>query len=188
MLGWLYVTTDNSRSNALLFKSVMLFVLPTLVIVVLPEGLFQFPQALLVVAFIEELLKASAARTERNHMDRFLLVALFGIWELTWVKPLWALSHPGVLENWSNLQLAGLTAAGLVTVLMHTVTAELYAFCFKGHLPTALFASWCLHVIFNGSVGFLGVSFLASLLEFMPLFLLFVALWPAELRKGSTSR
>lgn len=185
LLGWLYVTTDNQRSNTMLLKSVLLFVLPIAVIVALPEEVDRFPLSMWVFVLIEECLKAAAAATEQEPMDRFLLVALFGIWELIWVKPLWGLNHAAFLEDWTNLQLVGLTAAGIVTVLMHSVTAEIYAFRFAQRLPLALLVSWILHTGFNESVDLLGVSLLASLLQLLPLVFLFTALWPKKLEPTS---
>jgi hypothetical protein len=185
LLGWLYVTADNPRSSWILLKSVAIFVLPTVGFVALPERLFQFPLSLWFVALVEESLKAGAAATERNRLDRFFLIVLFGIWELTLVKPLWGLRHAMPLEGWSSLELTGLTVAGIVTVLMHGVTAEIYAFRFHGRLPLALAVSWAIHAAFNESVSLLGVSLMASMLQLLPLLLLFAALWPTGLRPTS---
>jgi hypothetical protein len=99
LFGWAYVTTDNPRSNRILLKSVLLFVMPIGVVVALPERLFQFPLSMWLVVLIEESLKATAASTEQRPNDRFVLVALFGIWELVWVKPLWGLDHFAILED-----------------------------------------------------------------------------------------
>ena len=182
LLGWLVPTTDNPQWSTMLLKSVLFFVLPVAVVVAVPDQVFRFPLSLWVVALIEECLKATAAATERSPLDRFFLVALFGIWELIWVKPLWALNHSALLADWSNLQLTGLIAAAVVTVLMHAVTAEIYAFRFQGRLWLALVVSWVLHVAFNESVDLFGVSLVASLLQLLLLFFLFVGLWPKGLR------
>ena len=99
LLGWAYVSTDNPRSNRILLKSVLLFVIPIGGVVALPERLFQFRLSMWLVVLIEESLKATAASTEQRPIDRFLLVALFGIWELIWVKPLWGLNHFALLED-----------------------------------------------------------------------------------------
>jgi hypothetical protein len=178
LLGWLYVTTDNPRSTAMLAKSVLLFVLPGAIVVALPEQLFQFPLSMWVLVLFEETLKAIAATTEETRADRFWLVALFGAWELTVFKPLWGLSHVATLESWSNLQLTGLTVAGLITVVMHGVTAEIYAFRFEARLPLALFVCWAIHVAFNESVGLLGLSVLSCSVLLLAVLLLFAALWP----------
>lgn len=182
LIGWLLLTTDNPDWSTMLLKSVFLFVLPTAIVVALPGQLFRFPLSLWVVAFIEECLKATAAATERGRLNRFFLVALFGIWELIWVKPLWGLNHSHFLADWSNLQLVGLTLAAVVTVLMHCVTAEIYAFRFEGRLRLVLFMGWLVHVGFNESVVFLGVSPLALLLQLTALLILFAALWPKGVR------
>jgi hypothetical protein len=187
LLGWLYVTTDNDRSSEILLKSVFLFVLPEAVIIALPNDLFRFPMSMWVVVLIEEALKATAAATERHRIDRFLLVALFGIWELMLAKPLWGVNHSAILEDWTNLQLAGLTAAGIVTVLMHSVTAEIYAFRFARRLPVALFICWIFHTAFNESVEFFGVSLIAALLRLVSLTIVFAALWPRRAPQSSSS-
>lgn len=178
LLGWLWFTSENAHSNNLLFKSILLFVLPGAALAAIPLKFLQFPLAMWVGVFIEECLKATAAATEKDPTDRFWLLALFGIWELTLAKPLWALNHFALLEDWSNLQLAGLSAAGFVTVLMHSVTAEIYAFRFARRLPLALIISWALHTAFNESIGLVGVSLMGCLLLLLPLVLLFIALWP----------
>ncbi|MEO8454790.1 MAG: hypothetical protein ABI454_06495 [Sphingomicrobium sp.] len=182
LLGWYYVAIDNPRSSTLLLKSVALFVLPTFILVALPQELFRFPLSLWIGALIEECLKGIAAATERTRLNRFVLVALFGIWELVWVKPLWGLNHSAFLADWNNMQLAALTAAAVVTVLMHCVTAEIYAFRFGGRLLYALPASWAVHVAFNESVGLLGVSLLASAVQFLVVAVLFAVLWPKGFR------
>ena len=187
LLGWLYITADNPRSTKLLFKSVVLFVLPGIVLVALPTDLFQFPLSMWLLVFVEECLKATAAVSEKDPRDRFWLVALFGVWELTLAKPLWGLNHANVLNGWDRLQLAGLTTAGIVTVLMHTVTAEIYAFRFPLRIPLALSLSWALHTAFNESVDLLGVSLIASLLQLLLLTLLFAALWPRGAYQSSSS-
>jgi len=178
LLVWLYVTTNNARSNEILFKSVFLFVLPGAILVALPLELFHFPLSMWVVVLIEELLKTAAAATERERMDRFSLVALFGVWELMLAKPLWGLNQAADLESWSNLQLAGLAAAGIVTVLMHAVTAEIYAFRFAGRLGLALLVSWVVHTSFNEAIDLLDVSLVSCLALTLPLVLTFAALWP----------
>lgn len=185
LLAWLYVTIDNPRSARLLLKSLGLFVLPGVVIVALPDRLFQFPLSMWVLVLIEESLKAAAASTEQKPMDRFWLIALFGIWELMLAKPMWGIEQMDVLEGWTRLQLTGLTAAGMVTVLMHSVTAEIYAFRLGGRIAAALAVSWILHIAFNESIDLMGVSLLTSLLQLLPLLLLFVALWPKRIEATS---
>jgi hypothetical protein len=188
LLGWTYLTTGNPRSGKMLIKSVPLFVLPALLLALLPAQLVRLPFAMSVGVLIEELLKTAAATTENDRTNRFWLVALFGIWELTLAKPLWGLNHAGAIDDWTNVQLAGLTMAGIVTVLMHSVTAEIYAFKFRGRLGLALFASWALHFSFNESVDVLGVSLVSSLLQLAFLLLLFITLWPKNCRVNSHSR
>jgi hypothetical protein len=182
LLGWLYVTSDNPRSIKLLIKSVLFFVLPGILLALVPPSLVQFPLALWVGTLIEEALKAGAVRGEQTKLDRFFLVSLFGIWELALGKPGWGLAHAGLLDNYTNLQLVGLTMGGMITVLMHAVTAEIYAFRFEGRLGLAVAVSWAIHTAFDEAIDLLGVSLVAGSLLFMVLIIMFVALWPTGLR------
>jgi hypothetical protein len=175
LLAWLYLTADNLRSNRLLLKSIVFFVLPGIPLALLPPRALAFPFAAFVGTLVEECLKATAAATEKNRTDRFWLVAMFGVWELLLAKPLWGIAHASVIQDWTQLQLAGLTAAGVITVLMHSVTAEIYAFRFGGRIAAALIMSWALHSAFNQSVDWMGVSLVASLVQLLPLLLLFLA-------------
>jgi len=186
LLGWIYVTTDNLRSNKLLAKSVWLFVLPGLAIWMLPDAMFQFPLSMWVLILVEECLKAVAASTERSRIDRFWLITLFGIWELMLAKPMWGLAHSQMLSDWNQLQLAGLVAAGIVAALMHAVTASIYAFHFERRLFAALLVSWIVHTAFNESVDLFGVSLSTSLLQIFVLLVLLAALWPNRFRVGAT--
>lgn len=182
LMGWLYVTAANPRSGKLFLKSVGLFVVPIGVAVAVPDHLLQFPLALWVVALVEEALKATAAATESEPLNRFWLVTLFGIWELTLAKTMWGIEQSATFAVLTPVQSVGVVAMGVITVLMHSVTAELYAFRFVGRLAAALAASWVLHVGFNETVTFLvtslGPTFATGLLLLLPLALLFFALWP----------
>jgi hypothetical protein len=178
LLGWLYLTTDNARSFRLLLKSILLFVLPGAALAALPPKLFQFPLGMWLAVLIEECMKAIAARTEKKHSDRFFLIALFGIWELMLVKPLVSFFEPWVVNGLSNFQIVGLMAGGLLAVLMHVVTAEIYAFRLPNRLVIAIALSWLLHTVFDESVDLLGVSMISFVLQLMPLLFLFAFLWP----------
>lgn len=185
LLAWLYMTTDNPRSTPMLLKSILLFVLPCVGLAVISPSLVHFPLSLWIGTLVEELLKLVAARSEKNQVDRFFLVTLFGIWELTWAKPVWGLSHAVLLVDSTNLQLAGLSAAGLIAVLMHAATAEIYAFRFQGRILLALATSWLIHTAFDESVLLFGVSLIAQSLQLLVLTILFVALWPKGLLTSS---
>lgn len=178
LLAWLYVTADNPRSNTLVLKSIGLFVLPGIPLALIPPRWLAFPFAALVATFIEECLKAIAAATEENRTDRFWLISLFGIWELMLAKPLWGIGHAGLLQDWTLLELVGLAAGAVITILMHAITAKLYAFRLAGNIALALFVSWVVHSTFNLSVDWLGVSLVACMVQLMPLVLIFLALWP----------
>lgn len=162
LLGWLYATAGNARSVAMMKKSLLLFALP---ILLAPAQLFQFPFGMWIWIACEEGLKAFVSTRERARINRFWLVTLFGIWELTLDKPFWALAlwHEG--ETWSRLEIFGLVCATTLPVLMHTVTAAIYAFTFKRALWAAFIASWVLHTAFNESVNYFGLSPTAGFVE-----------------------
>src|SRR5205823_4880741 len=80
-----------------------------------------------VVAF-EEGVKAFASTREQNRIDRFWLVSMFGIWELILDKAPGALFLDQPVSNGSLLQIMGLLYATALPVLMHIVTAAIYAF------------------------------------------------------------
>lgn len=156
LMGWLYATLDNARSGAILKKSLLLFVLPMLF---WPgKALLHFPLGIWVAAGCEEGLKAFASTRERNRQDKFWLVALFGIWELTISKPFWGavLAQSGIISG--ELSALGVAYATALPVLMHTVTAAIYAFTSERRLWAAFAASWFVHAMFNESVDHFGLS------------------------------
>ena len=162
LLGWLYATAYNPRSGAILKKSLLLFVLP---IMFLPVGRLLWPLGMWAVVAWEEGLKTFASTREQNRADRFWLVALFGIWELMLDKPFWGLVLARQNENWDRLQLIGLVYATALPVLMHTVTAAIYAFAFKKRLWPAFIAAWAVHWTFNEAVDFYDLSVSAAIFE-----------------------
>lgn len=131
LAGWFYATADNPRAGEIFRKSVLLFGLP---ILFLPPGLFQFPLGMWALVACEECLKALASTREESGRDKFWLVALFGIWELTVAKPFWGVILEQSGESWDRLALAGFLYATVLPVLMHSVTAAIYAFTFRGKL------------------------------------------------------
>lgn len=115
-------------------------------------------------------------------MNRFWLVVLFGIWELMLSKTTRGIEQIATYAMLTPAEAIGITAMGIITVLMHSVTAEVYAFRFRGRIAAALAASWVLHVGFNEAVTFLvtslGATIFTGLLLLLPLALLFFVLWP----------
>lgn len=163
LLGWLYATAANPRSGAMLRKSLLFFAVP---IMLAPTELFQFPLGMWALVACEEGLKALALRREDARINRFWLVALFGIWELTVDKPFWGFAVAHSRESWDPLALLGLVYATALPVLMHTVTAAIYAFAFdEKRLWAALLASWLLHTAFNEAVDYFGLSPAAAVIE-----------------------
>jgi hypothetical protein len=174
LAGWAHLTVDNPRSGKMALKALWLFALPAGVVIALPDALLAFPLSMWVFVAVEEGLKANAARTEKNPYDKFWLVALFGLVELTLAKPLMGLGSDTELSGWGRWDLLGLTAATVIPVLMHTVTAAIYAFYLKGKIWAQLVICWAVHVLFNESVGIFGLS---PGLAATHLFLLLVILW-----------
>ncbi len=149
LVGWLYATTDNPRSSAMVKSSLVLFVVPTMLV---PIGLL--PLGLAVWVAIEEGLKAFASTREQRRIDKFWLVGLFGIWELALSKPFWGLviAQPG--ESWDRLAMIGLAYSTALPVLMHAVTAAIYAFTFGRRLWAAFLVCWFIHMAFNFAVTY----------------------------------
>lgn len=156
LIGWLYATTANARSGAILRKSILFFAVP---IAFVPAGLLlKLSLGMWLLVAWEEGLKAFASSRERDRFDKFWLVALFGIWELTLDKPWYGLMEGWTNEGWDRLSLAGLAYATALPVLMHAATASLYAFTFERRLWAAFGASWLLHMAFNESIDYFGFS------------------------------
>lgn len=156
LVGWLYATAANARSGAILRKSLLFFALP---IVFVPAGLLlKLPLGMWLLVAWEEGLKAFASSRERDRFDKFWLVALFGIWELTLDKPWYGLMGGWANDGWDRLSLAGLVYATALPVLMHATTASIYAFTFERRLWAAFGASWALHAAFNESIDYFGFS------------------------------
>ena len=146
VFGWLYATADNPRALAILKKSLLLFALP---ILFWPNPLFRFPLGLWVALACEEGLKAFASTREENRRDKFWLVVLFGIWELALSKPLWGFAVGRDGGAWDRLSMIGFLYATALPVLMHAVTAAIYAFTFERRLWAAFLVSCFVHAVFN---------------------------------------
>ena len=170
LLGWLYATAGDSRSPTILKKSLWLIVLPILLIP-LPLSLGMWA----LVAF-EEGVKAFASTREQNPTRKFWLVSLFGVWELMLDKPFWGLIGDQSAESWDQVSLIGLVLATMIPVLMHAVTAAIYAFWFAGRLWAAFIMSWIIHMVYNGSVDYFALSPAVDLARFAFLALLLAAL------------
>lgn len=162
LLGWLYATAGNPRSGAILRKSLLLFAVP---IMLAPAELFQFPLGMWALVACEEGLKAFASTRERNRLDKFWLVALFGIWELTVDKPFWGFVVAQFDDTLGRLDMAGLLYATALPVLMHALTAAIYAFTFERRLWAAFIAGWVIHTSFNEAVDYFGLSPTAAIIE-----------------------
>lgn len=151
LLGWLYATTDNPRSGVILKKSVFWFALP---IIFWPAGLINFPLSLWFFVACEEGLKTFASTREDGPADKFWLVALFGIWELTLSKPIWGWTIEGTGGGPDRLALMGLLYATALPVLMHAVTAAIYAITSEKRLWAAFVGSWIIHMSFNEAAAY----------------------------------
>lgn len=160
LLGWRCATIENPRSGAMLKKSLLLFLLP---IMLSPAQFLQFPLSMWVLVAGEEGLKAFASSRESRPIDKFWLVTLFGLWELTVDKPLWGLILAQTIESWDRLAVGGLIYSTILPVLMHAVTAAIYAFTFQGRLWAAFLASCVIHIMFNESADYFGLSPIAAI-------------------------
>lgn len=163
----------------MLRKSLLVFVLP---IMFVPAGWLSFPLGMWVLVAFEEGLKAFASTRERKRLDKFWLVSLFGIWELAVDKPFWALAvgHSG--GSWDRLAMAGFLYATALPVLMHTVTAAIYAFMFQGRLWAAMIASWVVHTTFNEAVTYFDLSPTTAMIETIVLGLLLIGILSSQRR------
>lgn len=175
LLGWLYLTTDNPRCGKMIKNSLLLFVVP---LIFVPMSWFQFPLSMWAWTACEEGLKVLAAKSERNRFNRFWIVSLFGVWELMLSKPIWGLVIAASNESWDRLHLAGLIYATALPVLMHTVTAAIYAFRFEGRLWAAFMVCWIIHTAFNETVTYFELSVPAALTETLVLAMILLAILP----------
>jgi hypothetical protein len=162
LLGWLYATAGNPRCGIILKKSLVLFALP---MIFTPGGWLLANVGMWAVVAFEEGLKAFASTREHNRVDRFWLVSLFGIWELTLDKPFWGLVLAQPMANWDRVEVIGLVYATALPVLMHTVTASIYAFAFDKRIWPAFIASWAVHWTFNEAVAYFDLSVSAAIFE-----------------------
>ena len=178
LLGWLYLTTENSRSGAMLKSSALIFALP---IVFSPIDASILGMWLWVPC--EEGLKAFASTREKRPANKFWLVALFGIWELALSKPLGGLTIAQSGEFWDRWALSALLYATVLPVLMHTVTAAIYAFVFEKRLWAAFIVSWIVHLSFNGAVDYFYPSVSAVIIETVVLGAILVGILPWQARK-----
>jgi len=155
-LVWVVRTLGNPRFGIMLRKSVVFFLLPGALMVVLPFIVpipimrpSTFWAVMAVAVFVEELLKMSAARSERLVRDKFALAMLFGIFELMFAKPFLPPGRDAMIGPWTQLDAVDLALRGMLPVLMHTVTAALYAFTFAERPWIGLAVCFPLHFIYN---------------------------------------
>lgn len=173
LLGWLYVTADDPRSTAILKKSLWLIFLPA---ILNPVPWLGLPLGMWLGILFEEAIKAFASTREQHPVRKFWLISLFGVWELMVGKPFWGLVIAGSGEEWDRLSLIGLSIATMIPVLMHAVTAAIYAFWLDGRLSVAIAVSWAIHAAFNGSVEYFGLSMPVQLTHIICLSVLFAVL------------
>lgn len=74
------------------------------------------------------------------------------------------------------LLLAGFLYATVLPVLMHSVTAAIYAFTFRGKLWVATIVSWMVHVTFNETATYFFLSPPAVIVETAILVLILMAI------------
>lgn len=179
LLGWAYLTIGNPRSGALFRKSLWLFVLP---ILLAPWSSLSFPLSMWLLVAIEEGLKTYGAHSEESAVDRFWLISLFGLWELTLDKPFWGFVLASEISSWNRPEVAGLLFSTALPVLMHVVTAAIYAFRFKGRLWAAFLVCWFIHTAFNEAVTYFYLSIPAACIETIVLLAILTAALPKPAR------
>jgi hypothetical protein len=176
LLVWLYTTAGNPRSLALLGTSFFIFVVALILssVLLIPIAIFLLPAVPLMMftAVLEEAWKVFAATSERNRPDRFLLICLFGIWELMIFKPFGGIGFLDSSIAPDRLEILMIVSSAVPPVLMHAVTAAIYAFMFNGRLWIAFVASCCVHLSYNHIIGQFGGSLMASLIAMVVLSLL----------------
>jgi hypothetical protein len=182
LLVWLYANIDNPRCGAILKKSLLLFALPMLL---WPGFLFRFPLGMFVSIMCEEGFKAFASTREQNPKDKFWLISLFGIWELALDKPVWGFLLAKSGESWDRLSLLGLVFVTALPVLMHAVTAAIYAFALQRRLWAALVVSWAVHAAFNESVDYFAASPAVVVTQMAILVAMFAALVSGRLQTAA---
>ena len=190
LLLWLALMLDNPRLGQILRKSVLIFLLPGALMIVIPiiapaQLLLPFvmmgPWALvgLVLLFVlfEEVLKSCAARSEARPYDKFAFAMLFGIFELAIAKPLSPLIAGDLMGEWSRWGLIGLAIGAMLAMMMHSVTAALYAFRFADRKWLGLLTCFAIHAFYNFVViAFLSVTLVVIAAIIFAIFL--IALLP----------
>lgn len=146
LIGWSLATRKNPKRRALFKKSLWLFALP---IMLVPWSIMDIPFILLLVILFEEGLKVIGAYSENERWNRFWLVVLYGLWELTIDKPLRGLAISEELDAWANCQVLLLILAAILPVLMHGITAAIYAFPKKRYLWASYIFSSTIHFLYN---------------------------------------
>jgi len=185
LLGWLYATAGNPRCGAMLKTSLWVFVVPFL----FAPGLWlQTHVGMWAIVAFEEGLKTFASTREQNRVDRFWLVSLFGIWELMLDKPFWAVVLAEPIAGWGRMEVGGLVFATALPVLMHTVTAAIYAFVFDKRLWLAFGASWVVHFTFNEAVGYFHPSVPAALIETVVLVIILIGILRNHAQRPAAAR
>jgi hypothetical protein len=162
LLLWLAVMLGNPRLAPILRKAVVFFLLPGALMVVIPiiaptlllgvvlsGGLWALLGLLLLLVLFEEFLKLAASRSEARPDDKFAFAMLFGIGELMLSKPLGPLLAGEFFGGWSGWGLVGLIFGGMLAMMMHSVTAALYAYKFADRPWLGLLACFALHASYN---------------------------------------
>ncbi|MEO1967743.1 MAG: hypothetical protein ABGW87_03385 [Sphingomonadaceae bacterium] len=182
LLGWAYATASNPRGGAMLRRSFLVFALPILFVPIQ----WITPSMWVLVAY-EEGLKWFGSTFEQNDFNKFWLVSLFGIWELTLYKPFIALYYSD--QNLDRLAIAGLVYVTALPVLMHAVTAAIYAFEFVRKRWLAFLASWAIHFTFNETVTHIRETPIAAAIETVVLAIILagIVIRQRQLAKASSS-
>ena len=186
LLLWLALMLGNPRLGQILRKSVVIFLLPGALMIVIPIiapaqlilpflmlGPWTLVALVLLFVLIEEVLKSSAARSESRPYDKFAFAMLFGIFELALAKPLGPLIAGDLMGDWSRWGLVGLAVGAMLAMMMHSVTAALYAFKFPDKPWLGLLTCFAIHAFYNFVVVvFLSVALIAIAAIIFAIFLI----------------
>jgi hypothetical protein len=162
LLVWLYVLRLNPSARKIMLSGLWYAFLASVIgalavfftaLVVRNSDATAFVSIIILAPLIEESIKVRAANSLSKSTQIFALISLLGIYELMLSKPLSMLDA----THWSEALI------GIPAVMMHMLTAAIYAFHFEGNRKEQFIIAAAIHVVFNAIV-FIAAGFSAFLL------------------------
>lgn len=151
LLVWLHVLRFNPSTRTIMLSGLWyaflasallgLAVFFTAMVVRDPDAT-AFLSIIILAPLIEECIKVRAANSLDKSTQIFALISLLGIYELMLSKPLSMLDA----THWSQALI------GIPAVMMHMLTAAIYAFHFEGSRKEQFTISAAIHIVFNAIV------------------------------------